>query len=459
MRDVRSYSYRVWEKHLEEELQELVKFKTESVLPSGIKRNKNAVWTSSEGGELGTANFAQKEFQSFFGYLCLSKKASDLMFRGKGYSKGKLTIGLLADLDLVESFITGFKKLRSFNKYNNGHIHFLSMVTSLLRPETGYLYQNPKFAVKIGMSGDTEEWQKKCFDTRTRLLEVQADIKHAKNSGSSDFQKGRDPKEPIADILALPNPLTAIKELISIMLSDVNSYPLGIKRAVFYRDILLIALLVGNPLRIKMFAIMKFDRNLIREDDGSWWIKFKRADFKNRSSISSDYEVEIAPEFYPLIERYQREFRPLLFGAEESDYVFLKDSDNRNRKPPRKKRKSLIYKSPPVVKDIYSFTPAVLSGRVSIRIKDYFPLSPGFRAHAFRHIVATSIIKSNPEMGFFLASKVLHDKLETVEREYVHLKTSEFFRPYNRFLSDLLKGVINNDDSGNSSSENGGGGK
>ncbi len=465
----RTNLYKVWDENLEKELQGLVKFKTDSVGQRGLKRNKNAIWTSSEGGELPTAKITQEQLQSFFGYLCLPIDSSEPTLRGLGYSNDKLTLGLLAVEGLVENYILGFRKLRSFNKYNNGHLLFLGIVTSLLRPETGYLYQSPQFAVKIGMSGDTEGWQKRCFDTRTRLVEIHTDIKRAKNSGNSDFQKGRDPKEPIADILALPNPLTVIKDLISIMLSDVNSFQPGAHRATFYRDILLIALLVSNPLRIKMFTIMKFGRNLIRDEKGSWWIKFKREDFKNRRSLASDYEVEIAPEFYPLIERYQREFRPLLFGAEKTDYVFLKGSNAINRKdlpedavsredlpkdPPSKK-----YKPKPAAKDIHCFNSQALSERITIRIKAYFPLNPGFRAHAFRHIVATSIIKSNPEMGFFLAAKVLHDKLETVEKEYAHIEMSEFFRPYNRFLSDLLKGVINEDGTGKPFSENGGGGK
>jgi integrase len=461
---VRQQPYLVWEKYLEEEFQDLVKFKSGPVKRSGVKRYRNAEWTTSEGGKLGTAELNKTNLQSFFGYLCLPIESSDLTLCGKGYSKKKLTLGLLADKELVEDFITEFKKLRSFDKYNNGHILFLNIVTSLLRPESGYLYLNPQFALKIGLSGNLKEWQEKCVDTRNRLLEIAKDIQYAKDSGSNDFRKGRDPKEPIVDILALPNPLIALTDLLGVMLSDLDTYSSGTRKAVFFRDILLIALLIANPLRIRMFSIMKFDRNLIRKDDGSWWISFKREDFKNRKSIASDYEVLVVPELIPLIERYKKEFRPLLFGAEESDYVFLRESSPRAEKPKAKKLKakkpkSLIYKVKHILENIYILTPKVLSERISIQTKKYMPLSPGFRTHAFRHIVATSIIKSNPENGFFLASKVLHDKLETVEENYSHLKTHEFFEPYNRFLSGFLKGIIGNDNGGASSSENDGGGK
>jgi hypothetical protein len=461
LRLLKTHRYQIWEKHLEEEFQGLVEFKCATVLPEGIQRFKNSRWTDSEGGQLGSANILKSGLRSFFGYLCLPKDAGDPMFCGMGYSKDKLTLGLLADKSLVENFVTGFKKLRSSNKYNNSHASFLSACISLLRPETGYLFQCPEFAVKIGLSGDVEEWQAKCVDTRNRLLKVLEPIKYEKDSKGRDYQMGRDPKEPIADILVLPNPVEYMTEILGIMLNDLDTYPPGVRKAVFFRDILLIALLIGNPLRIRMFSIMKFGRNLIRKDDGSYWISFKREDFKNRKSLPSDYEVLVAPELIPLINRYIEEFRPLLSGAEKSDYVFLKEFSI-ERKPIVKtdeEQETLIYKVKSVVKNVYNISPLVLSERVSIRIQRYLPLSPGFRAHAFRHIVATSIIKTSPEMGFFLASKVLHDKLETVEDNYAHLKTHEFFEPYNRFISGFLKKIIDTDGSGKPSSENGGGGK
>jgi integrase len=456
LRLVSSFNYRVWEKPLEEEFQGLVEFKTGTVLPEGMERYKDIQWTESEGGGLGSATFTKTELQSFFGFLCLPKDAADIQLRGKSYPKDELTLGLIADKTFVESYVTEFKKSRSFNKYNNGHIHFLTMCTSLLRPGTGYLYQSPAFAEKIGLSGDVEEWQNKCLDTRNRLLKVLNPIQRQKKTKGKDFQMGRDPKEPIEDILALTNPLDAIMDLLSVMLSDLDTYVHGKKKAIFFRDILLIAFLVANPLRINMFAIMQFNRNLVRKDDGSWWIRFNREDFKNRSSLKSDYEVLVAPEIVPLIETYQRDYRPFLSGAAESDYVFLKEyqiEKKLSKKQEKEELTSLIYKKKTERIKSHGFVTRRLSDRISVRVRRYIPLSPGFRAHAFRHIVATNIIKNNPEMGYFLASKALHDKLETIEDNYEHLKTHEFFAPYNRFISGFFSQIIDTD--GNSISIDG----
>jgi integrase len=66
----------------------------------------------------------------------------------------------------------------------------------------------------------------------------------------------------------------------------------------------------------------------------------------------------------------------------------------------------------------------------------YVPGESGFGPHAFRHLIATDIIKKDPRLGFFLASVALHDKLETVEEEYIHLKSSEFFEPVNTHFGE-----------------------
>ena len=83
-----------------------------------------------------------------------------------------------------------------------------------------------------------------------------------------------------------------------------------------------------------------------------------------------------------------------------------------------------------------------LSEIVEMMTELYIPGSEGFRAHAFRHIIATDIIKKDPRLGFFIAAKALHDKLETVEEQYSHLKTSEFFEPVNAHFTEMWGAVF-----------------
>jgi integrase len=446
MRELSSKPYGVWNDAVEEEFNGLTKFMSDPVVPEGFNRSNTAGWTSSEGTVLPTAGMAKETLKQFFGFCCLEKDNPDPHLRGLGLSLDDMTIGLLTSKEIVEEYITTFRKARSGGKYNNGHLNFLNFAISLLRPQTGYLYQKPEFALKLGLSGSVDEWQKRCINTRNRLQNVCNDIERAEKSGSDEYAKGRDPYDAISEILDLPSPVSYLTELLNKMLVDFEKQTSLETRAVLYRDILLFALLMANPLRVRMFSIMKFDRNLLRQEDGSWWIAFKREDFKNRHSIKGDYKVRVAPEIIPLIERYRAEFREVFVGAKESDYVFLGLPSNGNERK--------------TSRNLYQYTEGNLAERIFHITRKYDPISPGFRPHAFRHLITTSIIKNNPEMGFFLASKVLYDKLETVENNYHHLKTTEFFEPYNRYVSGFFSTVIS--PSGQSISvtaKNGGNGK
>lgn len=196
-------------------------------------------------------------------------------------------------------------------------------------------------------------------------------------------------------------------------------------RAKQYRDLLLFAFLCANPLRIRMFSIMKFDENLVRMKDGSWRLRFRRGAFKNRKSLECDYEVGVARELWTMLDRYRKEFHPILAGSSEARHVFIIFKNVKNGKS----------KGAPLNVGALNYTIERLT-------EQYAPGGMGFGPHAFRHIVATDIIKSDPRMGFMLAATALNDKLETVKREYVHLKTSEFFEPVNAHFSESWNQVF-----------------
>jgi integrase len=64
---------------------------------------------------------------------------------------------------------------------------------------------------------------------------------------------------------------------------------------------------------------------------------------------------------------------------------------------------------------------------------DIFPGSPGFGAHAIRHLVATDWLRNNPG-DFLTVAKVLNDRIETVIENYAHLSRDDSFIRYEEFL-------------------------
>lgn len=240
------------------------------------------------------------------------------------------------------------------------------------------------------------------------------------------FGRGRDPIEPIKNIISLDRPLYAILRMIeSMFFVMLTENAPAVQRAIQFRNILLIALLSANPLRIRHFSIMEFDRHLIRQADGSWWLQFKRSEFKNRKTLKAHYCVRVEEHVWPLIERYRSEFRPTLAGADSYKYVFRPSACGKRG-----------------ADSIAPMSSHALQNLVTELTHLYIPDCPGFGPHAFRHVVATDIIKANPTYGFFLAAMALNDKLETVEREYAHLKSHEFFEPYNAHYGEAWRIVM-----------------
>lgn len=453
-----SKPYYAWTESLEEEFKGLFKNKTLAILPEDEERSEEGQWTLNQGGDFPSAKATKNILKSFVGFCSLAEDSPDPYLRGAGIKLENLSLALLADKKLVERY-RDFMKLRSGlrvkplknsskenlpahmispdgrweyydkgGKYNRGTLRVLSVIISLLQPGSGYLLQHPELSQKLAAPPTVPEWKKQCRATLKRVKQLHKSIsKMQKRKDSENFDFGRDPKEVIQWILDLPRPLFILQEMIKAMLDDLlpESAPVE-ERATQYRDLVLAALLCANPLRIIMFSYMKFGENLIRHSDGSWWLKFSRQAFKNRKALDSDYDVRVAEELWPLLDRYKDEFHPILAQSTGSTYVFI-----RRKRGIHAEHVGAALNEKSLSNIIQELTELYISGAI------------GFRPHAFRHIVATDIIKKNPRLGFFIAAKALNDKLETVEKEYVHLKTSEFFEPVNLHFQEAWQNVFN----------------
>lgn len=425
VRNISRRQYKITTSHTDKEIADFLEYKKAAIPPRGLLRAKGARYSSTNGADTPTGNMAAGMISNFFGFCSLPNNCKDLDARGLGLPQEHLTLGLLTNINYVTEFISCFSRSRSGGKYNSGHVTFLNLTASLLREKYGYLYQQPEFAKKIGLKMTESEWQEYCLSVRKSILAFVNAIGEERKTGGSEFEISRDPSEPILTILRDPNPLGIVTSSLQKMQEDIKKFPPGsLQQAILYRDFLLFSLLQANPLRIRMFSIMEFDRHLFKKSDGSWWLTFKKNEFKNRSSLSSDYEMRLNPAIWPIIENYQKNYRPLFPNSEKSKYVFL----------PAKAKKSKKSKKPGSNIGIKSFYYII-----SRRTYTYFPGNYSFGPHSFRHIIATGIIKKYPGNGFYLAAKMLHDKLKTLEQTYAHLKTSDEIEPYNDLLTSLYE--------------------
>jgi hypothetical protein len=428
--------YKLMTSQVKIELSDLEAFKTAVIPPRNFKRMQDGVWTSgiSDEQQPPSAVLFRLRLGYFLGFCALPAEEADPMLRGRGLDPQKLSLAHLANCDLVEEYVTVFRKRRTGGYFTQDSLVFLSSVASLLRPGTGYLYQMPELGIRAGLAGSRAEWEERCARTRARLCELQACIRQEKKSGGSGFNLGRNPQEPIAELLRLKSPLAPLLEMVEEIRLDAARLRLGsIRQAILYRDALLLAMLLANPLRIRNYSQMELGRHLVKDLEGAWWIELKKKDIKNRRALKSDYRVRLESSLWAAIDEYLDKFRPLLIGdSKEIKNLFV------------------CYK-PKTRNQARAMSPYWLSEIVCLRSRQYLPsllggrndgkANSGFRGHSFRHLVATDIIKAHPGVGFYLAAKILNDKVQTVEEYYAHLKTSDYHEPYNEHLAETWKAV------------------
>jgi hypothetical protein len=448
MQEAYKNRYGKWNDHVEEQFKKLTALMASTV--KSEKYDRGAVWTSSDGADVPHADVVQSLLRSFFGFCCLPKADPDpyrieqvdederavAYNSGMGMKQEQTSLALLAVKGLAVTYLE-FQRVRAGGVYTTGAVTYIAMVTSLLRPGKGFLYQHPEYAEDLTgiIEDDGLTWHERCTSTRARLLDF---LKSIEETDSIEY--GRDPMEPIQPILDHDRPLTIIFLMLAAIKKDMpppNAHL--IKRAQHFRNYLLLLMLTAVPLRIRMYSIMRIGKHLVKEANGSWWLKFSPKDFKNRNAKrrkrgshrnssrkrnrGGAYKVQLPPEVWPDIEEYIGKHRPHLIGASLNNYLFLPGTEYHPKKTSSDKPKNRNTKG--------RLTTGSLGDIVRTMTYFYVPVegSPGFGPHAFRHIVATDIIKKDPSVGFFLAAVALNDEIETVEEEYIHLKTSEYFKP------------------------------
>jgi integrase len=417
-----------WPEGLKKEWLDLLKHKT-SILPKGVRRSMS--WrvkpaTSmpdkySWGGTIGNMVCPAGDLNFHRAANILGFASATVVNGGLGLGEKGLTLASLADSNLIVNYLE-YLKVRS-GVHHEGGMSVLRLARSLVRPEYGYLWQ---YAEKYGAiyyegSLNEQQWKAHCTESYHHLGEVSSHL-----LATGQVVQSRDPKQPIQPILDRPRPITALFELIDTMEAHAPSTKWKGRLAVYMRDLLLIKLLVANPLRAHHFCIMTYRKNntgnLFQMPDGSWWLRYLPGDFKNqRGAAKSEYKVRVAPWAWSAIDDYLKNHRKYLAGA-HTDYVFRPKINKKGE------GSEMMLK------------PGELGARLQKWTHRYISGSPGFRAHAFRHIVATDFIKNHPQ-SFMIAAAILHDKIDTVMAHYAHLKKSDEFEAYNDYQEQVRTGV------------------
>ncbi|MFA7281556.1 MAG: hypothetical protein WC100_15835 [Sterolibacterium sp.] len=379
-------------------------------------------WSMLVGGQICvTAGIQYAQIASYLGFLALPVDKG-----GFGLEKSQLdTLAWLVRSDYVKAFVE-WQQRRADGILHNGLFTFLNTVRSHLRKETGFLWLHPELADTLTDAAGSgtmpvrsgEEWRACCEVAYQNLLAVSRRLRAAGKP-----ERSRDPRECIHAILASPFPLKCLVQMLHAIESDPP--PVSHRRdyTAWVRDVLLLKILVNHPLRASHFSVMTFrgpDPNLYRNAEGGWQLRFPPSDFKNQKGAANTlYEVSLHDSIGRWVNRYLSESRPYLIGADDCDYLFRPSVVGNRAQCPED--------GTPMYEQNSQWSADCITIRVKHLTSRYGPDGACFGIQAFRHIIATDHLKRNPK-DYVTVAQMLHDKLPTVMKEYVHLEVADGVR-------------------------------
>ncbi len=325
----------------------------------------------------------------YLGYICLDQAEGGL---GRSRAEAQ-TLAWFAVPEAIEGFMR-FLEQRSGNLVHGGHSRVARQVITLVQPSTGFLTLQPEYAKQLPVDCRPNDWRAMCADAKACASEW---LKASKD-------KSRNPADPISELLALEDPLKPVIKAVRELDKLAMAAPEGSREeAGCKRDALLLSMLIVNPLRIRnyvLFSIRNSRAGYIYPAGSQYRISIPKSGFKNSKSAGvQDYDVGLPAFLAPRIEDYLENHRPNLIGGKPDSGVLFPSRTTGG-----------VY--PDLGRHIESITQRLIPG------------CPGIGPQAFRHLVATSWLKKNPG-DFLTVAELLNDRLETVMKNYAHLRKDD----------------------------------
>lgn len=401
------------------ELDEVQKFKTAKLPPRGM--NRNTSWNPV------TAKRSDYYMRSFVGAI-----------HSIGFPAERSTICLCLFPSIVDMFIDW--KVSRRGGYTKSVTDPLEIFESLLHPETGYIYQSPRFRdniepvpgfitphdasiIKSNMDG---AWETSCKLAREHLTSRIKEIKKIS-------EKGRDPFEAILPALSSDNPVQLYSQIIEEIRKRTPG-PRYIKpRAEAFRSLMMIriGLLTGlrsKNLRELLFAqgkqqrswkeLKRLKRGELSLDGDTFNVRIPREAFKNSTSRAVEDENTIVisdhDQMYREVEEYLAQRETLLAGRDDPSTFFVKTVSARSSSAEYTQTGYYeAFRSTITTYGIYN--PYTGLGA----IEGLRPHGP----HSIRHILATTMVKLTG--GFSEAAALLMDTEEMVRDNYARFLPGE----------------------------------
>ena len=423
-------------KHLLDEIDEIINFKTRKRGDSKLKRNKknkkNKRWVKD------TAEKADRDLRMFFGALRLM-----------GMPDSALSMSAVLAPDVIDKYIDWREERRG--GCTRPILALLILLESLLHPEFGYVARSqgfgeplvplPGFVTEEDVRYSQDDWAGACLRAREH---IQVRIEEVEE----ELEDGRDPFEALMPVLKSEQPLVEYEKIIDEIKDRMPSPRYEVRYAEARRALLMLRLglelafrqknmrelllcpLGGEPRSWKELKRCRRGEMSFDEERRRWRVRIHEDAFKNRGSAALDEEIEIVLEdtngLYDDIAQYLATRHKLLGKCADPGTIFVT---------------SVVRRRPTAEMDVKSYYNAYRSMIETYGIKNAYTgrgAIEGLRPHgphAVRHVLATTLVKATG--AFTAAADLLLDTEWTVQQRYA------YFLPGDRHMRSrkILQGI------------------
>jgi hypothetical protein len=287
----------------------------------------------------------------------------------------------------------------------------------------GWMRQSRDFTKRAGLN--VAGWQKRCDEIEGRYRKLDKDLR-------KNVVNGKEPFENVLPILDMKNPMAAVNLLIRGLQDDVDKMkedaaklPQSLQDLVWTQ----IQALAGlRPATWKDLTWAPDNSGHLRRDDRGWYLDIPKAFFKNEKgkALEADFYRRLPDQagLYRNLDRYLRSARYVLTDGMKTRLLFIYgrknlELDGSNRAAPGK-RTTRFYENALAVR-VRAFTKRHLAWNeaTGTGIKGIVEFGPT----AFRHILATAILKSTG--SFTIAADAIADSEQTARKYYTRFEPSD----------------------------------
>jgi integrase len=192
--------------------------------------------------------------------------------------------------------------------------------------------------------------------------------------------------------------------------TDAEAAPNALKRMIFQRDGLMIALLAVLPIRLRSFCELVIGQSVhVIEDE----ILISLSEKMTKTGVP--WEAAVPQQVEPALRRYIEEVRPALLSRGDQCHDILWVG-----------RRGEVMRQDYIGSRIGDITLRIVGKRVP--------------PHLFRDAAATTLARMSPESARLIRPVLAHSGFRTAERHYMHAQTIDAGRDYAAVVQRLKKG-------------------